>query len=213
MDLSQHAHLCPLLCAVLCATPLIERLPREDLHVARRSPARAARFWGLGVWVSMLCIYLFLSNAFLTREPSHSARVGIALGLLALLLLPPLALMLVGIRPRPVGLAGVDGDALLPQNGSDQGASPGRADAVIAPASAPPRLRGQRSAELTVGACLRCSEFWLLFWALAAGAGAALVLVNNLGQLSTSIGSTAGPEVYVALFSVCNAAGRLGMER
>jgi len=201
---------------VCCALPFLERLPREDLHQAKRSPARAARLWCLGAWVCVLCVYNFLCNAFLQNEPSQHVRVGATLGLLALLTLPPMGLLSLGMRlGSSVGVVGVDSEALLQPAEVERSDSPdgdaAESDATTTAPATPPRLRGQRSSELTVGACLRCTEFWLLFWALAAGAGGALVLVNNLAQLGASIGSTAGAETLVALFSVCNAAGRLGM--
>jgi len=73
----------------------------------------------------------------------------------------------------------------------------------------PPKLRGQRVTDLTLAACMRCVDFWLLCTAMCLGSGCALVLVNNLAQLSDAIGSRQAVTSLVALFSVCNASGRL----
>ena len=186
------------------AAPFLERLPREDLHVARANPSRASTLWALGVWVCSLCVYLFLSNALLlSRTDAGRLWTGVTVGLLILLVAPPLLLLFAGLPLRAGTVpssAGDDDSALASHGDRDEDSAP-----------PPPRLRGQRTSELTVGQCMHCIEFWLLFWALAAGAGGALVLVNNLAQVASSVGSSAEPASLVALFSVCNAAGRLAM--
>jgi hypothetical protein len=172
--------------------------------VARANPSRASTLWALGVWVCSLCVYLFLSNALLlSRSDAGRLWTGVTVGLLILLIVPPLLLLFAGLplRAGTVPSSAADDDSML--------ASHGDRDEDSAPP--PPRLRGQRSAELTVRQCMHCIEFWLLFWALASGAGGALVLVNNLAQIAASVGSSAEPASLVALFSVCNAAGRLAM--
>jgi hypothetical protein len=221
--------------AAFCAVPFLVRLPREELHLARRSPARAARLYGLGCWVALLCAYLLAANAATQGDPSPAVRFRATSGLLLLLVLPPLLLTLVSVRGVvaavvPPGAAGAalgapseQRDALADAAASpdaEDGAPPDAATASAAHApgspqaqalagSAPPKLRGQRSAELTVAACLRCPEFWLMFTALACGGGAAVTLINNLSQLTAALHSPVGPESFVALLSVCNAAGRL----
>ena len=125
------------------------------------------------------------------------------MGLLILLVAPPLLLLFAGLPLRAGAVASSAAD--------DDSAQAGHGDRDEDGAPPPPRLRGQRTSELTVGAALHCIEFWLLFWALASGAGGALVLVNNLAQVASSVGSSAEPASLVALFSVCNAAGRLAM--
>jgi hypothetical protein len=200
------------------------RLPREALHLARRSPARASRLWGYGCWIALLCAYLLAANAATQEEPSRAVRVGTTCGLLLLLIVPPLLLTLAGLRTSVAGAgpaapaehcetllaSAVDGTT----DGEPAAAPPPASDSpqpehAAAAGSAAPRLRGQRSAELTLGACFRCTEFWLLFAALAAGGGSALALFNNLSQLTAALHSSVGPESFVALLSVSNAAGRL----
>ena len=193
----------------MLAAPCLERLPREDLHLARPNPVRAAKLWALGVWLCCLCAYLFICNAvLLSHQDASRLWAGVTAGLLVLLVAPPLLLLFAGVHfrsgaPERVVTAS-EGDlgsqwseTLLPYH--EEASAP------------PPRLRGQRTADLTVGQCLHCIEFWLLFWSLASGAGGALVLVNNLAQVAQSMGSIAEPASLVALFSVCNAIGRLAM--
>jgi hypothetical protein len=202
--------------AALCASPFLVRLPREALHLARRSPARASRLWGLGCWVALLCAYLLAANAATQGEPSHAVRVGTTAGLLLLLVLPPLGLTLAGLSTSVggAGAAGVEHSEGLLAAADGPGAEasgPSATPECPSPehAHAPPRLRGQRSAELTLVTALRCADFWLMFAALCAGGGTALALINNLSQLTAALHSTVGPESFVALLSVCNAAGRL----
>ena len=40
-------------------------------------------------------------------------------------------------------------------------------------------------------------DFWLLFWACACGMGSGLVLLNNLGQLTDSLGGGTDSQVCV----------------
>lgn len=166
-----------------------------------------------------LCAYLFLCNAFLlSRQDDFRLWEVVTAGLLILLIIPPPLLLTANasVTPRPSERTAASSD-------EDRGLHPGEVPLLHEEASAPrspqtgdvsappPRLRGQRSSDLTVSQCLHCVEFWLLFWSLAAGAGGALVLVNNLAQVAASMGSSAEPASLVALFSVCNAIGRLAM--
>ena len=194
-------------CVVMLAAPFLMRLPRPDLHLARRSPARASRLWGLGCWVSVLCAYLLFANAATQGEPSHAVRVGTTLGLVVLLVLPPLGLTLANLRPAAPALAAEHAGDDAEQ--CEHAAAAAFPEATHAAAPAPPRLRGQRSSELTLAGCMRCTEFWLMFVALSAGGGCALALINNRAQITTALHSQQGAESFVALFSVCNAAGRL----
>jgi hypothetical protein len=199
-----------LLCALtppaiaLVATPFLQRLPRPELHLARRSAARASRLWGLGCWVALLCAYLLAANAATQGEPTHAVRVGTTVGLVVLLVFPPLGLTLANLRSTPAA-SPVEHDA--EQCGPPAAAA--STEVAHAAAPAPPRLRGQRSSELTLAGCMRCTEFWLMFVALSAGGGCALALINNLAQVTAALHSPQGAESFVALFSVCNAGGRL----
>ena len=175
---------------------------------------------------ALLCAYLLASNAATQESPSGALRVGTTAGLIVLLILPPLALTLATLRPPTAAGAAAPAEhseTLLPasvaagatdleQSGpaasaADDGLA--HTDAERAAASAPPRLRGQRTSELTLAASIRSTEFLLMFAALSIGGGSALCLINNLGQLTTALHSSVGPESFVALLSVCNAAGRL----
>lgn len=212
------------------AVPLVVRLPRDDAPgLARPSPARAARLWALGCWVVSLCFFLFGANVVLHGAPSRRTSVAVTVALLLLLLLPPaLLLLLAGVKSGLVGGDAAAGDAakepLLLGDGADDDlpeaptlppgppAEPGTSPRLRGPSAEPgppPRLRGQRCSELTLGGSLRTPEFWLLFFALSCGGGAAVTMINNLGQLVHALGAGHGPETYVALLSVANAAGRL----
>jgi len=63
--------------------------------------------------------------------------------------------------------------------------------------------------------CLRRPRFWLVFFALASGEGAGLLVLNNLGQLVRALdnGAVDLQPVCVSVFSVANATGRLAMGR
>lgn len=63
---------------------------------------------------------------------------------------------------------------------------------------------------LTLGQALKSLEFYLHFMALMLGCGCGLVLINNLGQLTSVVGlSDADQKVLVSLQSVFNCFGRL----
>eukprot|EP00879_Flechtneria_rotunda_P016105 GHRR01016846.1.p1 GENE.GHRR01016846.1~~GHRR01016846.1.p1 ORF type:complete len:649 (+),score=200.09 GHRR01016846.1:867-2813(+) len=59
---------------------------------------------------------------------------------------------------------------------------------------------------------MHTTDFWLLFFQFVVAAGVCLAFLNNLGQLVVSLqGGQDGQVVFVSLFSVANAAGRLLM--
>eukprot|EP00878_Enallax_costatus_P019833 GHUV01020938.1.p1 GENE.GHUV01020938.1~~GHUV01020938.1.p1 ORF type:complete len:645 (+),score=182.60 GHUV01020938.1:242-2176(+) len=65
---------------------------------------------------------------------------------------------------------------------------------------------------LATGQMLCTVDFWLLFSQFVVGSGVCLAYLNNLGQLVVSLGGDHdGQVVFVSLFSVANAAGRLIM--
>lgn len=61
--------------------------------------------------------------------------------------------------------------------------------------------------------CMTSLRFWALFFSLAAGQGAGLLVLNNMGQLVEALdgGSAELQPICVSIFSVSNAIGRLAM--
>ena len=51
-------------------------------------------------------------------------------------------------------------------------------------------------------------DFWLLFWACACGMGSGLVLLNNLGQLTDSLGGGTDSQVSVSAGHLCLSLGQ-----
>ena len=224
----------PLCISALCA-PFVMRVPHDSRGFVRSSLQRQARLRTLGVWVVTLAAYLLvvlLLNPFMSAD----AKMGATGGLMTMLLAPPLLLGRFSSVARlphggplraPPPEAEVLREALLADSeaGTDCSASSeGNLSARSAGAASPPppllallpeerdcapRLRGQRSVDLTLAQVLRCTDFWLLFVALGAGSGAALALSNNIAQVVTALGYTGGAETFVALFSIASALGRL----
>ncbi|KAK9836313.1 hypothetical protein WJX81_004629 [Elliptochloris bilobata] len=105
-------------------------------------------------------------------------------------------------RLRREGQEVADGEAERPLlREADSTAEQGKGQGKCAEAEPEP--------DLTPLQCLRCLDFWLLFFACTIGMGSGLVLLNNLGQLVAALGGTQGPAVYVSLFSIMNCAGRI----
>jgi MFS family permease len=217
--LRPHARSYLLLCAIMpfCVTTaslsFFRKLPRPPLFLASRNPARARRLSYVATWVLSLCIYLFilfLLNVFYFARAGESKASlrGLAIALLLLLLLPPSALAMQAVREArverqsAVSTSAALAEALLRDSPADE------LPADEAPADEPPMLRGQTSCSLSVAACLRTPEFVLLFYVLTCGTGAALVLVNNLGQLTKSLRCLSA-DPLVSLFSICSALGRV----
>ncbi|KAF8069613.1 Dclre1a [Scenedesmus sp. PABB004] len=84
----------------------------------------------------------------------------------------------------------------------------GPAPGAPEPPPPPPAVGGG----LTTLQMVRCLDFWLLFFQFMVASGVCLAYLNNLGQIVTSLGGGHdGQVVFVSLFSVANAAGRLLM--
>lgn len=67
----------------------------------------------------------------------------------------------------------------------------------------------RRGEDFTLKQALRKADFWLLFFGLACGAGSGLMVIDNLGQISQSLGYK-DAHIFVALISIWNFLGRLG---
>lgn len=67
----------------------------------------------------------------------------------------------------------------------------------------------RRGEDFTLKEALIKADFWLLFFGLACGAGSGLMVIDNLGQISQSLGYE-DPHIFVALISIWNFLGRLG---
>lgn len=71
------------------------------------------------------------------------------------------------------------------------------------------RRRGPRRGEdFTLTQALVKADFWLLFWALVCGAGTGLTAIDNMGQISQSLGYS-NSNVFVSMISIWNFVGRL----
>lgn len=66
----------------------------------------------------------------------------------------------------------------------------------------------RRGEDFTLKEALIKADFWLLFFALACGAGSGLMVIDNLGQISQSLGYK-DPHIFVALISIWNFLGRI----
>jgi hypothetical protein len=66
-----------------------------------------------------------------------------------------------------------------------------------------------RGEDFTLRQALVKADFWLLFFGLWCGAGSGLMVIDNLGQISQSLGYK-DPHIFVALISIWNFLGRLG---
>ena len=67
----------------------------------------------------------------------------------------------------------------------------------------------RRGEDFTMKEALIKADLWLLFLGLACGAGSGLTVIDNLGQISQSLGYN-DPHIFVALISIWNFLGRLG---
>lgn len=66
-----------------------------------------------------------------------------------------------------------------------------------------------RGEDFTMRQALVKADLWLLFFGLVCGAGSGLMVIDNLGQISQSLGYK-DPHIFVALISIWNFLGRLG---
>lgn len=72
------------------------------------------------------------------------------------------------------------------------------------------RRRGPRRGEdFTLTQALIKADFWLLFMSLLLGSGSGLTVIDNLGQMTQSLGYDE-PHVYVSMLSIWNFLGRIG---
>lgn len=67
----------------------------------------------------------------------------------------------------------------------------------------------RRGEDFTLQQALIKADFWLLFLSLACGAGSGLTVIDNLGQISQSLGFP-DPHIFVSMISIWNFLGRLG---
>lgn len=72
------------------------------------------------------------------------------------------------------------------------------------------RRRGpHRGEDFTLGQALIKADFWLIFWSLLLGSGSGLTVIDNLGQMSQSLGYD-NAHIFVSLISIWNFLGRIG---
>ncbi|CAM6013873.1 unnamed protein product [Sphagnum balticum] len=72
------------------------------------------------------------------------------------------------------------------------------------------RRKGPRRGEdFTMTQAAVKADFWLLFFGLVCGAGSGLMVIDNLGQISQSLGY-ANAHIFVSMISIWNFLGRLG---
>ncbi|CAN1838912.1 Protein NUCLEAR FUSION DEFECTIVE 4 [Linum perenne] len=72
------------------------------------------------------------------------------------------------------------------------------------------RRRGpHRGEDFTLGQALIKADFWLIFFSLLLGSGSGLTIIDNLGQLSDSLGYD-NTHVFVSMISIWNFLGRVG---
>ncbi|KAK1270440.1 hypothetical protein QJS04_geneDACA012582 [Acorus gramineus] len=72
------------------------------------------------------------------------------------------------------------------------------------------RRKGPRRGEnFTLMQALIKADFWLLFLSLLLGSGSGLTVIDNLGQMSQSLGYD-NPRIFVSMISIWNFLGRIG---
>ncbi|XP_022990046.1 protein NUCLEAR FUSION DEFECTIVE 4-like [Cucurbita maxima] len=72
------------------------------------------------------------------------------------------------------------------------------------------RRKGPRRGEdFTLGQALIKADFWLIFFSLLLGSGTGLTVIDNLGQMSQSLGYD-NTHIFVSLISIWNFLGRVG---
>lgn len=72
------------------------------------------------------------------------------------------------------------------------------------------RRKGPRRGEdFTLMQAMIKADFWLMFFSLAFGAGSGLTVIDNLGQMSQSMGYASG-HMFVSMMSIWNFLGRVG---
>lgn len=72
------------------------------------------------------------------------------------------------------------------------------------------RRKGPRRGEdFTLGQALIKADFWLIFFSLLLAAGSGLTIIDNLGQITESLGYS-DSSIYVSMISIWNFLGRVG---
>ncbi|XP_022773640.1 protein NUCLEAR FUSION DEFECTIVE 4-like [Durio zibethinus] len=72
------------------------------------------------------------------------------------------------------------------------------------------RRRGpHRGEDFTLMQALITADFWLIFFSLLLGSGSGLTVIDNLGQMSQSLGYD-NTHIFVSMFSIWNFLGRVG---
>ncbi|KAK6912955.1 Nodulin-like [Dillenia turbinata] len=72
------------------------------------------------------------------------------------------------------------------------------------------RQRGpHRGEDFTLAQALIKADFWLIFFSLLLGSGSGLTVIDNLGQMSHSLGYD-NPHIFVSMISIWNFLGRIG---
>nr|XP_043640076.1 protein NUCLEAR FUSION DEFECTIVE 4 [Erigeron canadensis] len=72
------------------------------------------------------------------------------------------------------------------------------------------RRRGpHRGEDFDLTQALIKADFWLLFWTLLLGSGSGLTIIDNLGQMSESLGYD-NTHIFVSMISIWNFLGRVG---
>ncbi|XP_071693726.1 protein NUCLEAR FUSION DEFECTIVE 4-like [Rutidosis leptorrhynchoides] len=69
--------------------------------------------------------------------------------------------------------------------------------------------RPHRGEDFDLTQALIKADFWLLFWTLLLGSGSGLTVIDNLGQMSESLGYE-NTHIFVSMISIWNFLGRVG---
>jgi hypothetical protein len=67
----------------------------------------------------------------------------------------------------------------------------------------------RRGEDFTMKQAAVKADFWLLFFSVVCGAGSGLMVIDNLGQISQSLGF-ANAHIFVSMLSIWNFLGRIG---
>lgn len=71
------------------------------------------------------------------------------------------------------------------------------------------KRRPHRGEDFTLMEALIKADFWLMFFSLLLGSGSGLTVIDNLGQMSQSLGYD-NTHVFVSMISIWNFLGRIG---
>lgn len=71
------------------------------------------------------------------------------------------------------------------------------------------KRRPHRGEDFTMTEALIKADLWLIFFSLLLGSGSGLTVIDNLGQMSESLGYD-NPQVFVSMISIFNFLGRIG---